>query len=138
MSIMDKKDNTINIKDSFIDMYYNTNGNIAHKFGKIGSINFYTDLRLPNNMLLIHADMKVFEIEYETGDLPMKSFLSEALRRIEGHLVNTEKELKEVQEKKHKLWVDTDGKNSNKSYEINQKLDREEYARQLAERKNDQ
>ena len=133
-SIMNRKTESVQIKDAFVSAYENTHNRLIHTYGNIGTITFYTDLRIPMDVLLIHADNKIFDIVYADGDLPMRQFLSEALELIENHLIQSEKELQESNIV-NTTWVAGDDKNKGKVYNVDQRLSREEYLNQLKEMK---
>ena len=137
-SMLNRKTQTIQIKDNFVEVYSNIHGRFIHKYGSIGDINFYSDLRIPLDEIHIYGDNKVFELQYDSNDLPIKQFISESLRRIETHIINSNNEIPAemaVDESK-KSWVAKDGKNDGKEYVVNQRLSREEYMKELMSRKN--
>lgn len=135
-SMVNKKEDKIQIKDSFVERYVNENNKFIHKFGYIGSIKFYSDISLPMNKLIIHVDEKVYDIDYEERGIPIKNYLSDIIKKIVEHAIEHDRELEEVEEQKSTLWVADDEKNRNKSYEVNQRLDKESYAQELLKKRN--
>jgi hypothetical protein len=135
-SVFDKKAEKIEFGDSFIEKYINENNKFIHKFGYIGSIKFYSDITLPMDKILIHVDEKVYDIDYEDRGISMKSYLSDIIKKIVEHSIEHDRELEDVEEIKPNLWVADDEKNRNKTYEVNQKLDRETYIQELIKKRN--
>lgn len=71
----------IKIRDPFIKRYYVEKQNYIVKSGNIGSLYFYTDNGLPNNIFSIYDENKEYRFEYqETGDV--RSYLSNILDQI--------------------------------------------------------
>lgn len=135
VSAINKKSGSVEIKDNFIDQYLSNKNTMIRRFGKIGTIDFFVDLRLPSNELHIYANNKEFDLVYEDGDLPIKSYISKSLQMIEEHIIESSNELEVVAESTNKGWVATDEKNRGKVYEINQQLSREEYSKEFARKR---
>ncbi|MCK5867526.1 MAG: hypothetical protein KAG14_03935 [Mycoplasmataceae bacterium] len=84
------------IKDQFSKTYENvTNGRLIHKYGSIGSIEFYDDSQLPRNEFHIYKDDKVYEIEASEEDLKINAekYLVDVIKMVSG-----EKKEREVDE----------------------------------------
>lgn len=133
-SLINRKENKLDIQDTFVEQYYSTTNRFALKNGKIGSIGIYVDIQLPSNVLLVDGDSKIYEVEYEDTGKSMKSYLSELLKSIEDYKIAADKELERIKEKNER-WIANDSKNGNKSYEINQRLDRDSYADELLKKR---
>lgn len=137
-SVLNRKTHTIQIKDNFVSVYSNMHGRFIHKYGNIGDINFYSDLRIPYDEIHIYADNKVFELQYDSNDLPIKQFISESLRRIESHIINSNNEIpaESMTSESNDGWKANDDKNGGKEYMVNQRLSREDYMKELLSKKN--
>jgi hypothetical protein len=134
-SILNKKTLDIEFKNDFIEQYAVTNNRLIYKCGNIGTIDFYTDIKLQQNVLLISVDDIMYNIEYD-GKSNMGVFLANIIQKIEEHTLSlTGQQLEQVEHKTDDSWVANDDKNKNKKYEINQTLDKDDYLKKMLERR---
>lgn len=75
----------IKIRDEFVKKYQNINNKIINKYGNIGSLKFYEEHSLKNEMH-IYKDEQVFEIEID--DISLRSNPTEYLVNILKALEN--------------------------------------------------
>ena len=61
-SILNKKTFKREFNDDFVENYTEMNKRIIHKCGSIGSITFYVDTLVENNILLIYADNILYDV----------------------------------------------------------------------------
>lgn len=127
---------SIKIHDEFINLYQK-NGRIIHKFGSIGSLKFYLDPTLDNDIFIIYKESLTYEIDFQEND-NIKTYLSEILMKIDEHQKEQEEEIKKIesQPKTTGLWIAQDEKNRGRAYEINQTLDKEEYLLEAIKKQN--
>jgi hypothetical protein len=134
-SMLNKKTSTLEIKDEFVNRYYLQKNKLVHKSGYIGSLIFYTDISLKNDLLIIYYNDKEYSIEYQDDGTPFKTFLSNILKKIEEHEIQYANELAKMKEEEPTVWVANDEKNTGKSYYVNQRLNREDYLKELKRKK---
>ena len=83
---------TIKVRDTFVKKYENINaGKFAHKYGSIGSIQFYEDATLARYEFHIYKDDQVFEIRATDDDIKKQAsvYLTEILKMINGETEDT-------------------------------------------------
>lgn len=119
--------------------YANLFENPLLKYGNIGSATFYEDRYLTDNHYFIFKDEDVYQIEYTLDELyDFGDYILTSMRKID-EAENEEKEnvesLKEYKENGGTTWTSDDLKNGKKPYMIDQTLSRDEYRKQLADKK---
>lgn len=74
-----------NIKDIFVLHFLGHESNLIYKVGRIGSINLYTYMSLPENQIWIYRDEERFERPYleQEATINLKKYLAELLMSIE-------------------------------------------------------
>jgi hypothetical protein len=126
---------TIRKLSEFEIKYNNIYNRSINKFGSIGKITFYEDLRASRYKYLIFKGDDIYEIEWSEEDMKdVKNYILETLRKIDD--LEKEPSDEEIREKQQLVdsestWVATDDKNKGKRYKINQTLSREQYREQL-------
>lgn len=133
-SILNKKTFKREFNDDFVENYTEMNKRIIHKCGSIGSITFYVDTLVENNILLIYADNILYDVEYDGSE--MKSFISKIIKKIDEHNLVSHSVLPKSERKKVEMWIANDEKNKNKSYDIDQTLSHDDYLQKMLDRKN--
>ena len=105
------------------------------KFGSIGKIVFYDDVRFDKNTYLIFKDDEIYEVVWTNEDMvDVKNYILGVLRKIDM-MDEDEEDEEETQTKNNNIenttWTSKDEKNGGKKYAINQRLSKEEYREQL-------
>lgn len=77
--------NKFKIKDLFIKKYENINKTIIYKYGDIGKLKFYIDMKLPKDDIHIYDEDKLFEFKFTSEDKLKEpsQYLSELLKVVE-------------------------------------------------------
>jgi hypothetical protein len=137
-SVLNKKNSTLEIHDEFVKRYFIQKNRLIHKAGAIGSLIFYTDISIKEDVLVIFYNNKEYNVEYIDDGSSFKTYLSGLLKKIEEHEIQYEKELEKLKIQEPTLWTADDEKNSGKSYFIDQRLNREEYLKEFRKKKQEQ
>lgn len=137
-SVLNKKSSTLEINDEFVKRYFIQKNRLIHKAGAIGSLVFYTDISIKEDILVIFYNNKEYNVEYKDDGTPFKSYLSGLLKKIEEHEIQYAKELERLKEQESSIWVADDEKNSGKSYFVDQRLSKEEYLKEFRRKKQEQ
>jgi hypothetical protein len=137
-SVLNKKNSTVEIHDEFVNRYFIQKNRLIHKVGNIGSLIFYTDIVIREDILIIYYNDKEYNIEYKDDGTNFKTYLSGILKKIEEHEVQYAEELEKLKQKESNRWVADDEKNSGKSYMVNQRLSKEEYLKEFKRKKQEQ
>lgn len=134
-SVLNKKNSTLEIHDEFVKRYYLQKNRLIHKVGNIGSLIFYTDIVIKEDILIIYYNNKEYNIEYKDDGTPFKSYLSSLLKKIEEHELQYAEEMEKLKQQENDKWVANDEKNSGKSYFVDQRLSKEEYLKEFKRKK---
>jgi len=137
-SVLNKKNSTLEIHDEFVKRYYLQKNRLIHKIGSIGSLIFYTDIVIKDDILIIYYNNKEYNVEYKYDSIPFKSYLSGLLKKIEEHEIQYAEELEKLKHQESNRWTADDEKNSGKSYFVDQRLSREEYLKEFKKKKEEQ
>lgn len=68
-SVIDRKTKQINIKDPFLAFQMYEHKRHVNKMGKLGKVNFYYDVKLPDYRIEIYFDTYKYEKEVDTTNL---------------------------------------------------------------------
>jgi hypothetical protein len=134
-SVLNKKNSTLEIHDEFVKRYYLQKNRLIHKVGNIGSLIFYSDIVIKEDILVIFYNNKEYNIEYKDDETSFKTYLSGLLKKIEEHELQYEKELEKLKSQEPTMWIADDEKNTGKSYFVDQRLSKEEYLKEFRRKK---
>lgn len=99
-------------------------------YGKIGSVNFYEDLRLTGDKFLVFNNDDIYEIEYQKDELSdFENYILGIMRKIDE--IDKPDEQNNVDYENAWSAPKNDDKNKGRKYLINQNLSKEEYREEL-------
>lgn len=116
------------------------NNNSLIKYGSIGKASFYEDMEIKEKMYYIFKDEEAYEIHYTDDDmLDFGDYVLSSMRKIDEAESEEDKETysstAEYIENGGEVWTSDDVKNGKKSYLVDQTLDKNEYQKQLLNKK---
>ena len=130
-------DDSINYTDDFIYNYKLNFKRIVDVYGELGKIKLYCDNLLMNNEYVIFKNDVVYEFVYELDEIKdIRKYLSSTLEKIDNAEIEANLQFQQEKVEKNNKWFSTNNKNVGKSFEVNQNLSKEDYARELAKKKN--
>jgi hypothetical protein len=83
-SLIDLKQEQINIKDAFMMRYFNMTGKQVLTYGTIGKLKFYQDYTLPNKEFYIFNDESIYGLNYteEDSKISPENYLASIIQEI--------------------------------------------------------